>query len=50
LTFEESIDHAVRNAVKKHGKNSKVIVIPSAFTLPLERPNQTDKKWSPSVQ
>ena len=50
LTFEKSIGHAVRNAVKKHGENSKVIVIPSAFTLPLKRPNQIDNQWSPSVQ
>jgi nickel-dependent lactate racemase len=41
IKFDESIQEAVNYAIKKHGENSKIIVIPDSFTLPLERFHKT---------
>jgi len=37
INFEESIDDALRSAIKKYGPRAKMIVVPDSFTLPLKR-------------
>lgn len=38
----ESIDSAINNALKKHGEQSKAILIPNLFTLPLKHFHKAD--------